>query len=319
MKKMKTSIYIFAIACILFASCKKDLTVEVNGGAPEFEVTLDAANTYKAGQPVLFNFEGSPQIISFFSGELYRQYEFREGRTIGISNPSMVFTSAVTGGAQANQLRILASTDFNGVYNDTLKAPLTDILAATWTDITSRFTLGSTATFASSGTKNIADLVVDGKPLYIAFKYNTQPQTANGAARTWMVQTFGLTAASANGNVSLTDQVGAGFRVIDGNPDTAPTRSSVSATRVTLLGNTFTPDNDPATEVWAISRAFDMGSINYGPDRPVGLKGLANPKMKSYAYTFANEGTYKVYFIAKNANAYEEFEVVKSVDVTIVP
>lgn len=317
---MKLSIYIISIALFMLASCNKEIKLELNGGSPEnFSVKLNANNTYKVGQDVVFDMSGKANIISFYSGELYRDYSFKDGRILEMSNPTVAFTTAVTGGTQANQLSILASTDFNGVYNDTLKAPLTDIHAATWTDITSRFALGTSATFLASGAKNISDLAVAGKPLYLAFKYTTKPQAVDGAARTWMVQAFTLTGTAPVGTLTLADMTNAGFRIVDGSPATAPTKSTVIPTRVTLLGNTFAPDNDPLTESWAVSRALNVGKIDNGPDYPIAIKGIANPTMITYVYKYNKAGTYKVTFVARNANAQESKEVVRQFDITIVP
>ncbi len=318
LKIMKFKLYILLSSFIVIGACKKITDVEVNGGVPNFDVTV-ASTTYKVGDDVVFSLSGKADVISFFSGELYREYAYKEGRIIDLTIPSISFTSAVTGGAQNNQLSILASTDFNGVYNDTLKPALTDIRAATWTDITSRFTLGTTATFLASGNKSVADLLVTGKPLYIAFKYVTQPQNINGAARTWMIQSFALTGTSTFGILTLGDMTNSGLRIIDGSPVAAPTKSSISATRVTLLGNSFTATSDPSTECWAISRAFNAGKIDAGPDFPVGIKGVSNPTLNKYIYKYTKPGTYKVYFIASNANAYESKKIEKSVDITITP
>lgn len=316
---MRFKLYILLLVPVALASCHKEVKVDLKEGTPTFDASLAASNTYKVGTDVVFNLSGKADLISFFSGELYHDYAFKDGRTIDITNPTIAFTSALTGGTQANQLTILSSTDFNGVYNDTLKAPLTDIHAATWTDITSRFTLGTTATFVASGTKSISDLIVAGKPLYIAFKYITKPQAVNGAARTWMFQSFVLAGTSSVGTLTLNDLTNAGFRIVDGNAATAPTTSSVVATRITMQGNAFTPANDPQTECWAVSRSLNAGKIDTGPDYPVGIKGVANPTLTSYTYKYAKAGTYKVYFVAANANAYESKQVVKEVDVTITP
>src|SRR5882757_8152495 len=143
---MKFKLYTLLLVPVALASCHKEVKVALKEGTPSFDVSLAASNTYKVGTDVVFNFSGKADVISFFSGELYHDYAFKDGRTIDVTNPTMTFTSAVTGGTQTNQLAILASTDFNGVYNDTLKPPLTNIHAATWTDITSRFALGTTAT-----------------------------------------------------------------------------------------------------------------------------------------------------------------------------
>jgi hypothetical protein len=316
---MKIRLYTLLLALFSLTSCKKEIKVALNEDAPSFDVTLASTNTYKAGEDVVFNFSGKADIISFFSGELYHEYAFKDGRILDMTAPTLAFTSAVTGGTQTNQLVILASTDFNGVYNDSLKAPLTDIHAATWVDITSRFVLGTTATFLASGAKSISDVVVAGKPLYLAFKYTTKPQAVNGAARTWMIQNFVLTGTASVGTLTLADMTNSGFRIVDGSPTTAPAKSTVAATRITLLGNSYDSTNDLLTENWAVSRAFNAGKIDAGPDYPVGIKGIANPTLTTYKYKYTKPGTYKVYFIASNANAYEMKQVIRSLDIAITP
>lgn len=315
---MKRSLYISSFALLLLASCKKDIKLDVNRGTPDFNVALAPGNTFKVNEDVNFDFTGKADIISVYTGELYREYAYKDGRTIDITNPTMSFTSAVTGGTQTNQLTVLVSTDFNGIYNDTLQPPLKDIKAATWTDITSRFAYGTTATFLASGAKSLSDLVVAGKPLYIAFKYITQPQAVNGAARTWMIQTFSLTGTSTVGNLAMGDMTNSGFRIVEGSTS-ATTLSAVIPTRVTLQGNTFTPTNDPQTETWAVSKAFNSGVIDNGPDFPIAIKGVANPTVTRYTYKYTKAGTYKVYFVAINANSDEQKQVVRSMDITIVP
>ncbi len=302
----------YAIICgslMLHASCKKDL--DLNGGTPDFEVTA-TTGSFKAGEPVLFRFSGNADIISFYSGEPLKDYTFRAGRTATCTGGLLSFTSAVTGGAQTGQLAVLASSDFNGQY-----ANLTAVQAATWTDITARFTLGTSATFLASGAKDISDLLVKGKPLYIAFRYLAKPQQQNGAARTWMVQSFSFQSITPLGNMAATDMFTHAFRLVNSNPATAPARSVASTSRITLLANTFTADNDPASENWAISAPIAWETVNLGPDRPTGIKGGTAARLESYSHTYTKAGTYKAYFVASNTNIDKSSEVVKEVTVTV--
>ncbi|WP_187774870.1 DUF5017 domain-containing protein [Pedobacter sp. BS3] len=71
---MKKIVYIplFLLVIIINACNKKEVA------APDFSVTLDPANTYKAGENVKFIFSGNPNNITFWSGETGKQYEFRD-------------------------------------------------------------------------------------------------------------------------------------------------------------------------------------------------------------------------------------------------
>lgn len=250
---MKLRYHLLLFGLFAMVSCKKNLVIK---NAPDLIVSVDATTTYKAGTPVIFNLEGDADVISFYSGEIFRDYAFREGREVDVAGQgfNLAFRSAVApgtpAGTQANQFSLLASTNFSGNYND-----LASVKAATWTDITDRFTLGTSATFVASGTQDISDLLVAGKPIYFALKYINKPQVANGFARQWMVESFTLTSNAMlnNAAVTISDQVHVGFRIVDQNPENAPARSTITTTRVTLYGPVYKDPNNPI----------------YNPDNPI--------------------------------------------------
>jgi hypothetical protein len=262
---MKLRYYIMLFALLAMASCKKNLVVK---DAPDFSVSTDSA-TYKAGTPVTFNIKGGADVISFYSGEVLHDYAFKDGRQVDVSGQGVImsFTNGVYLGSQANQFSILYSTDFDGNYGS-----LASVKLATWTDITSRFVLATTAssTPTTSTSNDISNLLVAGKPLYIAFKYKNLPQVANGFSRQWMVQSFTLLSnAQFNGApVTIANQIHMGFRIVDENPVNAPARSQITTTRITLYGNVYKDPNDPL---------FDPTNIIYDPANPI-----YNPYSASY-------------------------------------
>lgn len=249
---------------MILNACSKDLTVIT----PDFDVRSNGTS-FKVNEPVQFSFEGKADFVSFYSGEAGNDYLFKDGREVKIENaPVFVgFNSSVQVGTQANQLRVLASTDFDGNYSDLEKVKL-----ATWTDITSRFALGTTATFLASGNKDISDLVAPGKPIYIAFKYLTRPQAVNGLVRTWMIQSFNVKSQVKfnEQDVDITDQMLAGFRIVDEDTVNAPSRSLVTSTRVTLQGNIYKnpadPKYDPENPIYdPANPIYDVNSPSYDP------------------------------------------------------
>src|SRR5690606_11819649 len=125
---------------LLLAACKPEISIV----APDFDVTVDATS-FAVGEEVTFELQGNPGILSFYSGELFHDYQFRTGRTIEPGTLLFSFDSSVQYGAQSDQLSVLASTDFNGDYSDILH-----VQEATWTDITERFTVGSNAKYRPS-------------------------------------------------------------------------------------------------------------------------------------------------------------------------
>lgn len=249
---IKLKYYFFLCGLMLMLSCEDEVE------SPVIQITAES-NTYQAGEPVKFKIDGHADMISFYSGEPTNDYAFKDGRVIDVSdgNVTLTFSSAVTGGTQADQLTFLASTDFDGNYDD-----LASVKAATWTDITSRFKFGTSATFATSTVQDISDLLIPGQPIYFAFRYVTQPQAANGLARTWMIQTFTLHSSVTFNDLPVTiiDQANAGFRIIDEDPENAPARSTITTSRVSLLGNIY---KDPDDAI------YDPENPIYDPENPI--------------------------------------------------
>lgn len=244
-------------AVLIMASCEKPT---LDAEAPVFDVTAEKT-TVKAGDVVKFKISGGEtQNISFYSGELLKQYDSNTGRVVDVAGQgaTLAFTSSVQLGTQANQVSLLASTNFNGDYSSVAK-----VKAATWVDITSRFKLGTSTAFLASGTVDVSDLIVAGKPIYFAFRYNTKAQATNGIARQWFIQTFTLNSKKLLDNkltITIADQAGTGFRIVDDLKDKAPALSSVTATRLTLRGNTY---------LYAGLPQFDPNNPIYDPKNPI--------------------------------------------------
>jgi len=356
---MKFKYYNMLAGVLLMASCDKEIVTE----APAFDVKTETI-TYKVGQEIKFDIKGGDaHVISFYSGEVLHDYALKEGRVIDVkgAGATMAFQSSVQVGTQANQLTVLASTDFSGDYSTLAK-----VKAATWKDITSRFKLGTSTAFLASGTIDISDLMLAGKPIYFAFKYVTKPQVANGLARQWFIQTFAITSIAKLDNtiaLNLTDQASAGFRIVDENKENAPVRSSITSTRITLYGNVYknpadpiydsanpifdplnpiydprspsylptavrpiyvpydpaSPYNDPLSEHWAVSKPINAEKVDLGPDWSTSIKGISNPKLDVYRYTYTKAGTYKAVFVASNNSIDNVKQVVKEITLTITP
>ena len=311
-KSASLSIILLMVASILF-SCQKNLTVD---GVETFNVTTDSVS-YKAGTSVRFAFQGGEaQDISFYSGETLKEYDYKDAHLVDVTGQTalLAFSTAVNLGTQLNQLYVMASTDFKGDYSS-----ITAIKAATWTDITARFKYGTSTTFLATSA-DVTDLLVAGKPLYIAFKYVTKPQAVNGVARQWSIQSLTLTSGKKlNNTVALTlaDEPGAAFQLVDQNPTTAPALSTITSAKITLQGNNYTNANDPTSENWAISTGINIDKVNLGPDLSTALKGMTSAALKEYRYVYATPGTYKAVFTASNNSINETKQTSKTINLTI--
>lgn len=267
--------YLLGLSLLMLTSCERDLVVK---NAPSFDVTT-ASTSHKAGQPVLFNFSGAADMIYFYSGQIYNDYEFREGRMLNFKDQgaTLSFSSSMDFGTQDNQLTILASNDFDGKYGS-----LASVKSATWKDITSRFKLSTNNKFLPSTEQDVSDLIVPGKPLYIAFKYITKPQAVNGLARAWSIQ--GLTLKSKEKfnevNPELSDQTYAAFRIVDQDTVNTPSRSSATSTRLTLYGNVYQDPKDPKYD--PKNPIYDPANPIYDPKSVLYKPGAVRPEFVPY-------------------------------------
>jgi len=243
---MIRKIYYTPLLVLCLSACTK--WYELDKGISDFSVTAEK-NAYKVGEDVKFVFNGDANIIDFYSGEFLHDYEYHEERITSASGAvNFSFRSNVSGGTQPDQLTVHASTNFSGDYEDFSK-----LESAQWTDITSRFLLGTSATFRASGVQDISDLIGSpdpNKPLFLAFRYKTYPQAEHGTARTWGIQTS-LVECQTSFGVFVGNMTKIGYRIMEKYPN-APSRSTTSATALSLRGNTPDFDNQPFTDTWAV-------------------------------------------------------------------
>ena len=296
---------------LFFAAALASCTKRDSLDTPAFTVKTDKA-TYKKGDSVIFRFDGEPDIITFWSGERGAEYQFRNRTVMTGGVPNLSFSSRVLYGGQANNFHVMVSTDFSGTYTPA------GIQAATWKEISSRFTLATAALNAigdetQSGVSDISDLVEKGKPLFIAYKYTgTTPVDANDKMRTWRVMSFNLNAKFPDGTSASVANIGsAGWIAVDVlNPVNF---WKISSTLLDFPPNSAT---DPS-EDWVISKPFNISTeMPVSPDKGLAIKEF-NQRKPEHVYQFAKAGTYKVAFVASNTNAKGMKTVVKELEIKI--
>jgi hypothetical protein len=304
-KKMKLNYLNWLLLLVVVSACEKE-----NGNdLSDFDVKTEAL-TFKAGEEVTFKLNGNSPQLTFYSGEALKDYNFKDGRIVEAGSLKMSFSSRTQYGAQDNQFSIMASTDFNGQYN------IDDIKAASWTDITNRFTIGTDVNFIGSGIADLDDLTIEGKPIYFVLKY--VHRTSAGLGRSWYVQNFTLLSQTAElGLSTLESQNSLSWQLIYFGPKEATGRSSVSATTILLRANAV--NQNVYTEDWCISKPVYISSIDLGPDRGVPIKGFSDKPLTEYKYIYGTPGNYKATFVAANKTADHNEELVKEIEITINP
>lgn len=303
MFKLKYIICLLALLVLL--ACRKDAVK-----APQFEVTTEKT-AYKVGDSVVFRFKGTPDIITFYSGEAGKEYQYKDRTEVEGGVTELEFTSRVLYGSQENNLRVLASTNFTGAYD------VAGIAAATWVPINDRFTLptapaGGLSANTPSGKANMSDLVVKGKPIYFAYQYVGEPSPGPATTqRTWRIVSWSLTNKFADGTVStLATLANAGWLSVD--VENAANKWTVAADMIQLapMGTLL------RTEDWIITKPIYVTRVS--PDKGTAIKDYSQRK-ENFTYIFQKPGTYKVTFVAANATAFDQKELVKEVQITVMP
>jgi hypothetical protein len=292
---MKKLNYIIILFCIAFSGCEKyqidDLT---------FSVTTPKTS-YKVGEEVTFNFEGNPDNITFYSGEIGKQYEFKN-RTSGSGKAELQFTTFLQNN-KPNTLKFLASTNFAGI------ADSTNIVNATWVDITNRVTLSSGLDNTASGLVDVTDLRDPNKKVYFAFRFTDV--TSPTAQATWTIRNFVVNHTVNNRVFEIMNLADAGwgrFSMIN--------RSNVWTVSATGLRFTGGGANSPNNDTWVIARPADLGFV--AKDVGEAIKDI-NQRLMPMKYKFTTPGTYKVSFEASKANVESFKSILKEITIVIEP
>jgi hypothetical protein len=312
---MKRIFFIIVATLPLLIACTKDKIVE----DPEFEVSLPAT-TFKVGEPVTFSFKGAPEVITFYSGEKGADYEFKNAERIYDATTSLSFHSAKYAGNNDNLVALKYSTNFNGVYEPDA------IRQATWVDITNRFHIppinGTSAVMEFSNEKDISDIFPNAEtPVYFGWFFTTAENSNRTRFQIINFEVKGVVSADTSLSGVKYNQASAGFQMVKGEgfqiQDHATTTPRVTSTAI-IWDGVFA--NTSFKEGWAVSLPiYPASKINLGRDYGVGIKSVLDSPLKEYSTTYQSPGTYKAVFIASNVSIYGRKDIMKEVELTIVP
>lgn len=240
----------------------------------------------KAGEPVCFRISGDADNIVFYSGEPGHEYNLRDRQFA--DNDLMVdfvsYTDQSTG--VHHNFQILVSCDFDGVYEPE------NVSAATWTDVTDKFTLPSqTGLNTPSGTVNLKEYAgTDNDALiYFAFRYYDLDGVAQ--RNRWVVRSINIEKVSPEGvATTLADIKTAGWQnvIMSGTG-----KWTLPGSQLLASGNVATNDKD----MWAVSAGFNIHTSE--PSTGIVLKNLATD-LSEYTYTYENPGVYEAVFASSS-------------------
>lgn len=299
----KTLLYLCAFLPLFFYSCDNTRVVEM----PSFTITTDSVE-YHLGDSVKFLIQGQSNILTFYSGEIGHEYQYRD-RVEADGIPKLTFSSTLNK-AFAN-LSLVYSNDltFDSIAPLMHADSLRRMNAATWTDLNPKFSTGSTTQ------KVFSDTVVLNKNMkYIAFKYKaittaTQP--------IWNIKDFCIknhVSSSASYNVSDSTLLIQNYKVFvaDTTIKVATVFSAVNNT-LTLSGKTSqSVDNT----LWVLLTNLNLRQVQPDLGVNMGEHSYIN-STKSFSYKYNKAGSYKATIVGRNITYVADKSKVVEVGVTV--
>lgn len=305
---MKRSFIILAGLALAVASCTRELETTT----PDFQVKIDPARlvadtfTYKVGDTTQFLFSGNADNIAFYSGEPGKSYANRKA-ALRLGTVTLSFSSKAEFGTQTNTLQVLATNKLTGLDSAT-------VVNASWTNITAKAALATSATVVNSGTIDLTDQVSGEKDsLFIAFKYSG---VTGSTQRTWTITNYVVNNVLPDQTVAVSNlATDVSYWTRYGNVwNPAAARWAATSTDLKITGGTGT---SPTNTSWIISRPIFVGQVS--PDVSVGIKSITEPPKTGYAYKYTAPGVYKATFLAFNHTLDEERAVIREVIIKVIP
>lgn len=311
-------IYAFIIPALVLSACSKQLS----RGNNTFEVTAENTTVNK-GDTVRFNFSGNPDMISFYSGETGKRFNYAN-RASADGTPVLRFRSLRANGSQPNSLNLFVSDNFEGVAVGDTAATINRIGAATWNDITGRAGL-STGTVTTSGNIDLSDFANASKPVYVAFKYTAQPGSVQNK---WTIDSFsikniladGTSYEIANHNASSVAYISYGVQTY--SPGFVNYRVKniynwiIGSTSLVITGADSAPFATAVAEGWAIIGPIDLKKVT--PDVGTVVK-IASQSIDDvhFTYRYTTPGTYEATFYGGRVSLDENEQEAKTITITV--
>ncbi|QEC41509.1 DUF5017 domain-containing protein [Pseudobacter ginsenosidimutans] len=299
-------------------------TKKLSNGSSDFAVTAQRTSL-NAGDTARFSFAGNPDIITFYSGEPGKRFEFKD-RVQAEGLPVVNFSTVRANGVQQNTLLLMISSDFKGVVRGDTNSTKANIAAATWEDITSRATLALSGTTAvPSGDIELTDFAEAGKPVYIAFKYIAE---AGSIQPKWTISNFtvknnlsdGTSYTIANMNTSSTPYTNYGVNTFSPGFASYTLQNnfnwSVSTTSMVITGATSVGAAGAPAEAWLFIGPINLRKVT--PDAGLVIKNGGQNMADLNFYTFYNTpGNYKATFVGGRVSIEETSVTPHNIDISV--
>lgn len=290
---------ILSISIWMLFSCQKRNEL---ASLDTFDVQVDKT-TFNVGDSVKFLFSGTPENVVFWSGANGSNYDYKSRTVIEGNSIILNFNSfSQYGDPDQSSLKLLISKDFSGIYDST------NVVKATWTDITNKAVLSSGADQTPSGKINLDEFAAGNGNIALAFRYKTETVKTSVTQNRWVIRSFDLKSVNQQGaESSLATMATAGWQSF--NFKSPSTFWAISSTQL-ISARSFTDLDDD----WVITKQFNPNGVK--PDKGQAIKNISQ-NLKQYVTTYSKPGTYKVVFVATNGNVESTASVTKELQLTI--
>ena len=315
---MKKIVMIGAVAA-LAAACTQNVVYEI-----DYTVSLDKENTYMAGEPVRFNFDGLVDNIVFYSGEIGHQYKFKDRYEVpmeSVKEADMNIEYQARYG-EAGALEVWVSNSFEGLNGSDGAADRAAIKAMVdggmegWTKLD--YQEGASTKWTSQN----YDLKDYMSGFSIAFHWN--PPTNTKTQRTyWINGEITLNLEGMNPSVidftsldlvsvMMNEDIEDPYYKNNGNGTINLNKREADIVMQGVGANAL----PYAIDGWLISKPIPLNKVSN--DQGTVIKNLQN-YLHTFEYTWTEPGTYTVTFVGTNSNYAGRSEKVHEFTIIVLP
>ena len=283
----------------------------------EFSVRLAPTNTYRTGEPVVFNFSGNADYITVWNGDLGHEYRYRERTSVPMdyvegADLQIRLRQRYGGNADVSNLDLLVSGEYQGLSGEDADADRQIVEA-----IGSGYNGWEVLKYTPNKDNEVETLHYDITKYKENFSFGMHFfQEAGTAMRTYFIDpkitvqlkeygeqvynyssldfiTFSLASEHAS-DPYIHNQDG------NGNLKMAGETGANSAANIVFQGFNAGAANMPnPVNQWAFMQPIPLNLI--APDTGQSIKGVTDD-VRSYSYTYDRPGTYTATFIVGNGN-----------------
>ncbi|MGM9736431.1 MAG: DUF5017 domain-containing protein [Candidatus Cryptobacteroides sp.] len=295
-------IYMICAVAALAAACTQDVVYEI-----DYAVSLDSGNTYTAGEPVRFNFEGNVDNIVFYSGEIGHQYKFKDRYEVPVES---VLTADMSVEYQARYgeagaLEVYVSGSFEGLDGSDGAADRAAVAAMVEGGMQGWTKLDYEEGASTKWTHQDYDLKDYMSSFAIAFHWC--PPTHEKTQRTYWINgeitldLEGMTPSTIDFRaldfvtVMMNEEIEDPYKKNSGNGSIVMNNNSYDIVMQGVGANAL----PYALDGWVISQPVPLNKV--ANDEGTVIKNLQN-YLHSFEYTWMEPGTYTVTFVGTNSN-----------------